>query len=61
MILFKMCPRCKTGTILIDRDYYSWNMLCLQCGYMRDVEGPQEAVALLERMERDAKKVGVPA
>ena len=37
MLRLKSCPRCKNGDITLDRDYYGWYQLCIQCGYMRDL------------------------
>ncbi len=37
IILFKACARCHKGDVVVDKDMYGWNMLCLQCGYMKDL------------------------
>ena len=47
IIWLKACPRCETGTVMVDRDVYGWNILCLQCGYMKDLRDPSEAKAFL--------------
>jgi uncharacterized protein (DUF983 family) len=31
------CPKCKTGKITLDRDFYGWYEYCVQCGYVRDL------------------------
>jgi hypothetical protein len=31
------CPRCKTGKITLDKDFYGWFEYCVQCGYVRDL------------------------
>jgi hypothetical protein len=38
----KSCPRCKTGAVGVDRDYYGWYEYCIQCGYVRDLIGVVE-------------------
>ena len=37
MLKLKGCPKCKTGDIAPDRDYYGWYEYCIQCGYIRDL------------------------
>jgi hypothetical protein len=37
MLRLKCCPRCK-GAVALDKDRYGWYELCLQCGYLRDLE-----------------------
>lgn len=37
MLMLKSCPRCR-GDLYRDRDQYGWFLLCLHCGYMRDLE-----------------------
>lgn len=46
MIMLKACPRCSTGDLFVDRDYYSWNVMCLQCGFMKDVDDVSHAIEL---------------
>jgi uncharacterized protein (DUF983 family) len=44
MIWYKSCPRCDSGTIVRDRDWY---VQCLQCGYMIDLEESAQVEAVL--------------
>jgi hypothetical protein len=37
VLILKSCPKCKTGTIGVDRDQYGWYEYCIQCGYVRDL------------------------
>jgi hypothetical protein len=37
MLKLKGCPKCKTGDIAPDRDYYGQYEYCIQCGYIRDL------------------------
>ncbi len=48
MLLFKACPRCREGAVVVDRDIFGWNALCLQCGFMVDLTGPKVADRVLE-------------
>jgi hypothetical protein len=41
MMRVKICPRCQ-GRIFLERDQYGWYMLCLQCGYLRDIHSLSE-------------------
>ena len=41
MLRLKSCPKCK-GDLVLDKDHCSWNEQCLQCGYLRDLEGEIE-------------------
>ena len=47
MIWYKSCPRCDSGTIVRDRDWYGWYVQCLQCGYMIDLEESAQVEAVL--------------
>lgn len=38
MIWFKACPRCQMGDITSGQDRYGRYVLCLQCGYLKDLE-----------------------
>lgn len=37
MLKLKGCPKCKTGDIAPDRDYYGRYEYCIQCGYIHDL------------------------
>ena len=38
MFFLKACPRCR-GDIYVDRDNYGPFLHCMQCGYIKDLEG----------------------
>ena len=61
MIRFKSCPRCEMGDVVVDRDIYGWNILCLQCGYMRDLKTPSDADIILDNRYRREETVAEPA
>ena len=58
MLWLKSCPRCQEGDVTLDRDMWGWNIMCLQCGYMKDVEDPNGATVLLR--QHDAAREPVP-
>lgn len=57
MILFKTCPRCDTGDIEVDKDFYGWRALCLQCGYIKDLSCAEEAIEVLTAQRQAERKV----
>ena len=61
MIRFKSCPRCKMGDVIVDRDIYGWNALCLQCGYMKDLKMPSETDVILDNRFRCNETLVKPA
>lgn len=61
MIWLKSCPRCEMGDVIVDRDIYGWNVLCLQCGYMKDLKTPSEAEIILDNRFRRKEAVAEPA
>ena len=62
MLLLKTCPRCREGDVVVDRDIYGWNALCLQCGFMVDLAGPEVAEKVLKGCgENDRVPVAQPA
>ena len=50
-IWLKACPRCIQGLVVFERDIYGHHILCLQCGYMRDVNDEREAVSVITGVE----------
>ena len=57
MILLKTCPRCDTGDIEVDKDFYGWRALCLQCGYIKDLSCAEEAQEILASQRQDKRQV----
>lgn len=41
MMYLRACLRCQ-GDVLLDRDTYGAFFKCLQCGFSRDIPGPDE-------------------
>jgi hypothetical protein len=42
MLKLKICPRCKRGYVIFDRDQYGWYEYCIQCSYLCDVKSIAE-------------------
>ena len=38
MVWFKSCPRCTTGDLTLENDLYGWHVLCLACGFDKDID-----------------------
>lgn len=55
MIMFKACPRCRTGDVVAEGDDYGRRMDCLQCGYSRDVAEPVRALRSAGRAQESRK------
>jgi hypothetical protein len=34
---YSRCPRCTTGQLYLDSDLFSDELVCLQCGFRRDL------------------------
>ena len=54
----KVCPRCKNGNVVLDRDSYGWYEYCIQCGYMRDLMNMAELGQQQARGIKGRRKVG---
>ena len=57
MVWFKACPRCQTGDLALENDIYGWHVMCLACGYVKDIDGPSHRAALLRRQQRERMPV----
>ncbi len=53
MIWFKSCPRCTTGDLTLESDMHGSYVMCLACGFFRDVDASK--VASLSRDTRPRK------
>ena len=40
MVLFKSCPKCRTGDMAQMQDSFGWYLKCLQCGFLKDLDVP---------------------
>lgn len=47
MILFRSCPSCSTGDLIKTNDTFGEYMECVQCGYVRDVDGTPATVGTM--------------
>ena len=47
MLSLKACPRCR-GDLHTNRDLYGSYSQCLQCGYMKDIEGSNRLLESLK-------------
>ena len=56
MTWFKSCPRCKTGDVISEKDYYGPYFMCLQCGYRKDIDLPV-ATRRIDRIEYDPSRI----
>ena len=62
MLLMKTCPRCHEGDVVVDRDIYGWNALCLQCGFMVDLTEQKVADRVLQSCRENYREpVAQPA
>ena len=61
MIMYKACPRCSTGALIVDRDLYSWDSSCLQCGFVKDIDDVSHALELFGRDRRRKDLAKIPA
>ena len=53
----KSCPRCKRGDLVLNGDIYGPRVLCLQCGYTKDLKAGLAKGAILQQ----ARKTGALA
>jgi hypothetical protein len=43
MVWFKSCPRCTTGDLALENDLYGWHVMCMACGFMKDIDSAKGA------------------
>ena len=55
MIWLKGCPRCRMGDLMANRDMDGWYILCLQCGYLKDVDDSPTADTIILQGPRRAE------
>ena len=58
---FKSCPRCHTGDVFLRRDHYGWYLDCLQCGWVKDLDHPNEANLALQPRRRNKQPAALAA
>ncbi len=57
MVWLKSCPRCKTGDVVLESDMHRWYVQCLQCGYVKHLDDPAVAEAVLRPGRQDREPV----
>lgn len=55
MIKFKVCPRCR-GDLYLAEDVFGKYLSCLQCGYLKDVEGPVPASTPVPAVDKGSRQ-----
>lgn len=58
MLYFNSCPRCKTGTIQLESDFYGSYLSCLNCGFEKSAASVRKLD--YEEMRREAEEA-IPA
>ena len=61
MVSFKACQRCQVGDVVRENDLHGWYEMCLQCGYVRDLKGPDDVVVELADRSTDREPEPVSA
>ena len=61
MVSFKACPRCLAGDVVREGDTFGWYDLCLQCGFVKDLKGPNDVVIVLTEGSTDREREPVSA
>lgn len=49
MLYFKSCPRCRTGTVQLESDFYGSYLSCLNCGF-------EKSAASVRKLDYDEMK-----
>ena len=47
MVLFRSCPRCDKGDIMLEQGRDGCRVKCVQCGYATDTDNQYEATKML--------------
>lgn len=55
MLYFNSCPRCKTGTVQLDTDFFGSYLSCLNCGFEKSAASVRKLD--YEEAKRDAEQV----
>ncbi len=53
MLYFNSCPRCKTGTVQLESDFYGSYLSCLNCGFEKSAASVRKLD--YEEARRDAE------
>ncbi len=54
MLYFNSCPRCKTGTVQLESDFFGSYLSCLNCGFEKSAASVRKLD--YEEMRRDAEE-----
>ena len=55
MLYFNSCPRCKTGTVQLESDFYGSYLSCLNCGFEKSAASVRKLD--YEEVRREAEEV----
>jgi len=58
MMILKGCPRCK-GDVYLRKDIEGPYLSCMQCGYMKDVDGEDPPIRVRVRIPEETRKQSV--
>jgi len=58
MFLFKACPRCRRGDLIIEQEKDGRIATCLQCGYFSELRATLGSLAALARHPGVPKGLG---
>ena len=61
MLLFKACPRCRGGDLVVEREDYGAVAICLQCGYIADLYAVRRRLAQPATVRATAEREQAPA
>ena len=61
MVSFKACPRCRNGDVIREKDIFGWYEMCLQCGFVKDLKGPDDVGVVLAQGSKNRERDVVSA
>ncbi len=59
MLYFNSCPRCKTGTVQLESDFFGSYLSCLNCGFEKSAASVRKLD--YEEMQREAEEAAAVA
>jgi hypothetical protein len=60
MIWYKSCFRCERGDVVEGKDMWSPYIICLQCGYLKDLDVPRRARVSVEDRSKEMEQAALP-
>ena len=61
MIWFKSCARCQQGDVVEGKDMWGSYTICLQCGYLKDLDAPRKSRVAAEDRTEEIERAALPA